>query len=243
MISSDSVMRQQIAVTDGTQMSVHYAKPKGPAPGIIVLQEAFGVNEYIRQVVARFAGCGFAAIAPELYHRSGDGLTAPYGDREVTRQLGRALSVEGQVADVAAAHEWLTSEAGVEAGRIAVVGFCMGGRSAYLANGHLPLAAAITFYGGRIAPDHLDLAPQQNGRLLMFWGGQDRSIPKEQRRAVEDALDASSICHQQVVFSQAQHGFFGHLRDEYDAETAELAWKLMYDFLSTNGLAPESSAA
>jgi carboxymethylenebutenolidase len=241
MYPSERVERHEVTVSDGTRMAVHVENPGGriAPPGMIVLQEAFGVNEYVRQVVARFAGAGFAAVAPELYHRSGDARTAPYGDREITRELGKALTVAGQVSDVAAARDWLTREAGVPPDRVAVLGFCMGGRAAYLANAHLPLAAAISFYGGKIAPAHADLAPLQHGPLLMFWGGRDASIPKSQRRDVEDVLDAANVRHEHVIFSEAQHGFFGHLRSEYDPDAARIAWDHMSEFLAVTGLTPE----
>ncbi len=237
--SSDGVEVCTVAVSDGTRMAAHVAMPsvvRTSPPGIVVLQEAYGVNEYLREVVAQFAALGFAAAAPELYHRDGDGVTAPYGDRESVRGNQRALTVEGQVADVAAAREWLIREGGVAPERVGAIGYCMGGCTAFLANSRLPLAAALSFYGANIAPAYLDLVGSQHGPLLTVWGGNDRTIPKAQRRQVADALDAGPVRYTDVVISDAQHGFFGHRRPEYNPDAARLSWSLLREFLAVAGL-------
>jgi carboxymethylenebutenolidase len=236
--SSAGVELRSLNVADGTRMITHVAKPliSTSPPGIIVLQEAYGVNDYLREAVNEFAALGFAAAAPELYHRDGDGITAAYGDRAAVSSHQSALTVEGQVADVAAARDWLISEAGVAADRVAAIGYCMGGCTAYLANSRLPLSAALSFYGANIAPNHLDLVERQHGPLLMVWGGRDRTIPKEQRRQVSDALDDGPVHHTEVVISDAQHGFFGHRRPEYNPAAARLSWALLREFLSVTGL-------
>lgn len=228
--------RIQVEVDDGTKMYAYVARPPRPVkdgPGIVVLQEAYGVTDWLREVTARFAHeLGFVAIAPELYHRTGDDVVVDYAkglERDSPHRKG--LTVDGMARDVAASHAWLCGE-GVRAERSAAVGFCMGGRAAYLGNARAPFGAAISFYGGRIAPDSVDEAPTQHGPLLCFWGGLDKTISIEHRRGAEDALNAAGKVHTQVVFSDADHGFFRHVRPEvYHPGASRQAWAMLVEFL------------
>ena len=229
---SQSNTRVTLSVSDGTTMSAYVARPASAtkAPGILVFQEAFGVNAHIRDITDRFASLGFVAIAPELYHRSGPGFEGSYTDFPAVQPHMAALTNEGINADIDAAYAWLNSEAGVDATRIAAVGFCMGGRVTYMANARVTLGAAVSFYGGGIAPGLLDLAPKQAAPILMFWGGLDTHIPSEQYRAVADALTTAKATHEQVVFGQADHGFFCDARASYSAVAARQAWALVKEF-------------
>lgn len=228
---------EQIAVSDGTQMQAYVARPReASGAGIMVFQEAFGVNDYIRDVADRFAALGITAIAPELFHRTAPGFEGSYGDFEAIRPHMNALTNEGLQADVRASFDRLANESGVDSKRIACIGFCMGGRVAYLANSTLPVRAAISYYGGGIAPGLLDLAPEQHAPILMYWGGKDAHIPPEQHRAVADALNAAGKAHQQVVFSQADHGFFCDRRPSYEPGAARQSWALSLEFLRTFGV-------
>jgi carboxymethylenebutenolidase len=223
-----------LRVEDGTQMRGHLARPmvRGAGlPGILVFQEAFGVNDYLRSVTARFAELGFVALAPELYHRSGDGVVGSYdGGRDEMMPYSKAVTTAGIVADVIAAYSFLARETDADRG-IAAVGFCFGGRVAYLANAHVPLKAAISFYGGRM-PAWFDFVDRQAAPLLCFWGRRDASIPLSEVRTVADRFDEAGLDHTQVVFSRAGHGFFRHVRDDvYDPEAARIAWDASLAFL------------
>ncbi len=227
-----------VTVADGTKMNVYMARPENvkSAPAIVVFQEAYGVNNYICDVTRRFAALGMVAVAPELYHRTAPpGFTANYGDFDTVRAHMSALTQEGLAADIDAIFGWLTDDAGVDPEEMAVVGFCMGGRVAYLANSRIPLRAAISFYGGGIAPDLLPLASAQRGPLLMLWGGLDQHIPPEQYRAVADALTDANVTHEQVVFSQADHGFFCDQRASYNPIASRQAWAMLKEFLASYG--------
>lgn len=217
--------------------------PSGPGPGLIVLQEAFGVNHHIRNVAERYAArAGVTAIAPELFHRTAPpGFEGRYGDFDAIRPHMAALTTPGLAADMRAAYDWLVQQAKIPPSRIAAVGYCMGGRCAYLANSELPLAAAISYYGGGIAPDMLDRAARQHGPLLMFWGGLDQHIPAEQHRAVADALTAAGADHVQVVFSKADHGFNCDERPSYNESASREALSLVLEFLRVNGVLDEVS--
>jgi carboxymethylenebutenolidase len=239
-----AITTARIPVSDGSAMLVHVGTPasgKATGGGILIFQEAYGVNDYLREVVLRFAALGLVAVAPELYHRSGDGRVGSYDDpHEVIAPLTKALTPEGLGADVRATYDWLTGDSrlGVDAKRVGAVGFCMGGRTAYLANANVPLAAAISFYGGRI-PAWLDLIPKQHAPLLMFWGARDETIPLDQQREVAAAFDAAKLVHTQVVFSEAGHAFFRHTRSEmYEPRAAGMAWAMTIEFLHQNGVLP-----
>jgi carboxymethylenebutenolidase len=241
-----SLTTARIPVRDGTEMIVHIAVPAaGTATGggIMIFQEAYGVNDYLREVVLKFAGLGLVGVAPELYHRSGDGRVGSYDDpHDVIAPLTKATTPEGLAADVRATFDWLAGDAklGVDAKRIGAVGFCMGGRTAYLANANVPLAAAISFYGGRI-PAWFDLVSKQHAPLLMFWGAKDETIPLEQQREVAAAFDAAGLIHTQVVFSEAGHAFFRHTRAEmYEPRAAGMAWAASIEFLRQNGILPRA---
>lgn len=216
---------------------MYVARPKAPnGAALLVFQEAFGVNAHIRDVAQRFADLGYVAVAPELFHRTAEpGFEAAYGNFEVLRPHMDALTPEGLIEDARAAFEAAAKEPGVDPKRIACAGFCLGGRVSYLANSELDLRAAISFYGGGIAPAALDRVPRQHGPLLMFWGGRDAHIPSEQYRAVADALTAAGKDHAQVVFSDADHGFFCDQRPSYNAKAAAQAWALCRTFLEQNG--------
>ena len=235
---SSSTDRVTLRVSDGTTMNAHVARPSAgqAAPGILVCQEAFGVNAHMRDVTGRLAALGFVAIAPELFHRTAPGFEGSDTDFDAVRPHMAALSVDGLNADIDAAYSWLTSQSEIDAARIAAVGFCMGGRVTYMANARVKLAAAVSFYGGGIVPDLLPLAERQSGPILMFWGGLDAHIGPDQYRAVADALTAAKKTHEQVVFGQADHAFFNDTRRTYNPIAARQAWALLKEFFAAYGV-------
>ena len=143
----------ELKVSDGTTMQAWTARPidGGSLPGLLVFQEAFGVNAHIRDVTQRFAREGFIAIAPELFHRTGPGFEGSYDAFPTTVPHMNALKDDQMEADERAAFDWLTAQ-GVTEGRIGAIGYCMGGRAAFLAGLTLPIGCATSYYGGGIAP-------------------------------------------------------------------------------------------
>lgn len=223
----------ELAVPGNNSMAAYVARPQGagPHPGLLVFQEAYGVNSHIRNVTERFAAHGYVTIAPELFHRTASGFEGKYGDFEAVRPHYQAITTEGAESDIRAAYEWLHSSPQVSSGEISSLGFCMGGRISFLANSIVPLHMAVSFYGGGIAPGLLDRAPQQRAPVLLMWGGTDKHIPPEQRRSVTDALKAQSKHYVNVEFSHADHGFFCDERASYNATAARQAWALTLEFL------------
>ncbi len=224
-----------LKVADGSNMAAYVVRPQkaGTHPGLLVFQEAYGVNSHIRNVTERFASQGYVAIAPELFHRTAPGFEGTYGDFEAVRPHYQAMTNETAEQDVRAAHEWLRSQSEVKPDSISCVGFCMGGRISFLANSIVPLHAAVSFYGGGIAQTMLDRAAKQHAPILLMWGGLDKHITAEHRRAVAEALSTQKKNFVNVEFAEADHGFFCDERASYNATAARQAWALTLEFLNS----------
>ncbi len=224
----------ELTVADGTRMAADVARPNdsGPHPGLLVFQEAFGVNHHIRNVTERFAAEGYVAIAPELFHRTAPpGFEVSYSNFPAVVPHMQAVTTETAEADIRSAYEWLGSNAAVKAGEVSCVGFCMGGRVSFIANGAVRLRAAVSFYGGGIAPGLLGRVAKLQAPSLFIWGGLDKHIPPEQRRAVTEALNAEKKIFVNAEFSRADHGFFCDERAAYEPHSARQAWALTLEFL------------
>lgn len=216
----------ELAVADGSRMNA-YAAPAatGAARGVMVLQEAFGVNRHIRSVVERFAQLGYQAIAPELFHRTAPGFIGNYEDLASSMPHMQALTGDGLDADLQATHGWLL-ERGVK--QVAAVGFCLGGRVAIRAGARLPLFAVASFYGG-FPREHV---PALAAPLLLVWGEQDLHLPAEHRAAFAGLLRAEGKTFVECTFSDGGHGFFCEERTAYRETPARLAWALLKEFLA-----------
>ena len=227
--------RVALQVSDGTSMNAYVAAPAegGKTPGLLVFQEAFGVNAHIRDVAERFARQGYVAIAPELFHRTGPGFEGDYANFPACAPHMQALTPDGMIADARAAFDWLQKSPRVLPDATACVGFCMGGRASFLANSGLPLKAAISFYGGGIVPGLLPRVAEQHAPILFFWGALDAHIPKEHVRAIIDAMQEAKKTYVNVEFSDANHAFFCDARPAYKETAAKQAWDLSLRFLAT----------
>ena len=224
----------ELAVADGTRMATYVARPEhgGPHPGLLVFQEAFGVNHHIRNVTERFAAEGYVAIAPELFHRTAPpGFEGSYTDFPALMPHYQAVTTETAEADIRSAYEWLRSNAQVKAKEISSVGFCMGGRISFIANSVVALRTAVSFYGGGIAPGLLDRASKLQAPSLFIWGGLDKHITPEHRRTVTEALSTQKKIYVNAEFSRADHGFFCDERAAYEPRSARQAWALTLEFL------------
>ena len=229
--------KHTLAVADGSSMQAFVARPeeKGSFPGMLVFQEAFGVNAHIRDVTQRIAREGYVAIAPELFHRSAaPGLEVRYDDFPSAMPHMKALTEQGLSDDVRATYEWLRDSTHVVPDRIGSIGFCMGGRVSFLANATIELRAAISFYGGGIAPALLPHAANLHAPMLFFWGGLDKHIPQDQIRSAIDAVKAAGKPYINVEISDADHGFFCDARPSYNPVAAKEAWSLVTSFLEAH---------
>ena len=229
-----------LQASDGTEMQAYTASPRlaGPHPGLILLQEAFGVNHHIRNVADRLAEEGYVVVAPELFHRTAaPGTEIPYSDFASAAPHFHGITPEGLTADLQAAYAWLQDQPNVMTDKIGSIGFCLGGRVSFLANAVLPLAAAVSYYGGGT---HLlkDRASALHAPHLFFWGGQDKHIAPEQVAEVVQALDAAGKPYINTVISYADHGFHCDERPSYNREAAQEAWALTMAFFNEKLRAP-----
>jgi carboxymethylenebutenolidase len=226
-----------VRMPDGV-LPLYVSRPEAsPTAAMIVLQEAFGLTEHIKDVADRAAAAGYLAVAPALFHRSGSPVI-DYADVDAAKGMLLTLSDEGLTADVEATLGWLADE-GVAAGRTAIVGFCMGGSVSYVMGARLGLAAAVTFYGGGITqgrfgmPSMLDLVATRKSPWLGLYGDQDLGIPSGQVEQLRAALVGSSRPAEVVRYPEAQHGF--HCDDRpavYDAAAAQDGWSRTLAFVA-----------
>lgn len=195
-------------------------KPRG---ALIVVQEIFGVNHHIRQVVDRFANYGYLAIAPALFDRIHPGTELGYDEAGVAR--GRAMAEElgfnGALDGVRGAYDLFEGEF-----RVGVVGYCWGGSVAFLANTRLGIPA-VSYYGGRTVPL---LGERPKAPLLLHFGETDPIIPPEDVQKHRDALSGAEI----HVWPGAGHGFDCDQRADYNAEASQQALQRTLMFLQKN---------
>ena len=233
--------RITLRVSDGTEMPAYVARPVGDASrGILVYQEAFGVNHHIRDVADRFAREGYVAIAPALYHRTDPEFEGSYTDFGNVMPHMQAITEDNLTADIRAASAWLTSAEGANTDRTVAVGYCLGGRVAFQTVIVAPVRAAACYYGGGIAPNPARNMPgllEQVGALhapvLLVWGGKDAHMGPDVTRAVDDALIAANKTHASITFSDADHGFFCDARASYNPDAARQAWALTLAFFES----------
>jgi carboxymethylenebutenolidase len=220
-----------------TPLTVHEAV--GPAKGgIVVVQEAFGVNDHIDDVARRFAAEGWSAVAPHLFHRTGDPRPA-YDDIAGAMPHLQALRAEGVLADVDAATGHLV-ELGIAPDRVGIVGFCMGGTVALAAAARRDVGAAVTFYGGGITTGRFGFDPlvEEARRLRAPWlglfGDLDAGIPVADVEQLRAAASSSGQVTEVVRYADAGHGFHCDRRPDFHPVAAADAWQRTLDWFTTH---------
>jgi carboxymethylenebutenolidase len=220
----------QVATGSGT-MPAFLARPKGDGrwPAALVIQEAFGLNEHIKDVTRRIAAEGYVALAPDLYWRGGKGRTVGYEELPAALELMQSLRDDEVVTDVGAAVAHLGGQPFVRADRVGITGFCLGGRVSYLAACELggKLAACAPFYGGGIP---VDKTPKLGCPVLAFFGEKDPWIPLDDVEALRKALQHERKVGEVIVYPGADHGFFCNERPSYQEAAARDAWKRLLEF-------------
>ncbi|MGZ4690321.1 MAG: dienelactone hydrolase family protein [Acidimicrobiia bacterium] len=219
----------ELATADGP-MDCFEARPDEPAGrAVIVVQEAFGVNPYIKRVTERFAGAGFDAVAPSIFHRAGGG-TAPYDDFAKVIPLYEGLTDDGILMDLDATFTHLAT-LGHAPAAAGVVGFCFGGRVTFLAAARRSFGAAVGFYGGGLVTPRFPQFPalvDETATLQTPWlglfGDEDGSIPVADVETLRTALGSAPVDTEIVRYPGAEHGFFCDERPSFDAEASDDAW-------------------
>ncbi|MEU9602053.1 dienelactone hydrolase family protein [Streptomyces sp. NPDC048109] len=217
-------------------MRVFVARPAQPTNrAVVVLQEAFGVNDHIQDIARRYAARGFLALAPDLFHRNGAGTLAYEQHAEAMPLIG-AIGPDAIVTDVEAVLTHLAEKENVPAPRTAIHGFCFGGRAAFTAaTGIRGLGATVVFYGpGIAAGPHavLDRAANIDAPMMLHVGAEDPTIPSDQVAAIEGALTAAGVHFESYIYEGAGHAFACDARPHmYVEDSAKTAWQRTHAFL------------
>jgi carboxymethylenebutenolidase len=211
---------------NGRTADGYLARPSsGRGPGVIVIQEWWGLVDHIKDLSDRFAREGFVALAPDLYH--GERTKSP----DQAGKLFMALNIAETAKDLRGAAAYLRSLAEVQSKKVAAVGFCMGGQLALFAATAHPdvIDAAVDFYGihPKVNPDVSKLS----GPVLAHFGRRDKSVPESAANALVERIEAAGKTVE-AHFYDADHAFFNDTRPEvYDPKSAELAWQRTLKFL------------
>lgn len=237
------IITERVKTGDGVEAFL--ARPKDQkAPAVLVHFEIFGVNGHIQDVCRRIASEGYVALAPDYYWRL-ETRIAPYSDVQAAFALASTLKDEEVLSDVGSCLQHLAAQPFVQAGGIATLGFCMGGRLSFLtaARYSKEISAAISFYGGGLAGENrragqtlnpMDEAAKVRSPVLLFYGELDQHITANYVDQFTGRLKELSKGFQSYVYRGAGHGFFCNDRGSYNAEAAGDAWKKALEFLDTN---------
>jgi carboxymethylenebutenolidase len=229
------------------KMPAYRAAPAGKpnAPVVLVISEIFGVHEHIADIARRFAKEGYFAIAPELFARQGD----PQSYGEIARLMSEIIAKvpDAQVmGDLDACVAWAATQ-GADTQRLAVTGFCWGGRIVWLYSAHNPaVKAGVAWYGrlvgasSALTPRHpVDVAGEMKAPVLGLYGGQDTGIPLDTVERKKTALAAGSAAARRSqfhVYPDAPHAFHADYRPSYRREAAQDGWQRCLAWYRANGV-------
>jgi len=212
----------QLTAKDGNKLGAYRADPQGkPRGAVVVIQEIFGVNHHIKSVTDRYAALGYVAIAPQVFDRGQKDFETGYDQDSMAkgREMRGKISTEALLADTQAAIDAVKS-----AGKVAVLGYCMGGSVAFLSATRLSgLSCAVGYYGGQIA-QHCD--ERAKVPTMLHFGDQDQSIPMTDVEKIKKAQPELPI----FVY-HAGHGFHCDERASFNAEAAQVAACRSQEFL------------
>jgi carboxymethylenebutenolidase len=226
---------------DGVLVPVYYARPKGgkKLPVVLVVQEIFGVHEHIKDVCRRLAKLGYFAVA--LYHRQGDVTKLPM--RDIFPVVGKVPDVQ-VLSDLDASVAWAKSTKAANVKRLAITGFCWGGRVCWLYAAHSKtLKAACPFYG-RLVGQATELQPRSplervkelHAPVLGFYGAKDTGIPQDSIEQMRIAIASAGKSAEIIVYPNSEHGFHADYRPSYNEKDAKDAFEKAVAFFKKNGV-------
>ena len=247
--STDYIKVEEITVeVNGFKVPAYAASPEGKTnlPVILVIQEIFGVHEYIADTVRRFAKQGYLAIAPELFARQGD--PTKYGAvAELIKEVVSKVPDVQVMADLDGMVKWAAANGG-DANKVAITGFCWGGRITWMYAAHnKAVKAGVAWYGrlegipNPLSPTNpIDLVGSINGPVLGLYGGADTGIPQASVDKMKVALTTGSAAAKKsefVVYDGAPHAFHADYRPSYRKEPAEDGFKRALEWFKANRVA------
>jgi carboxymethylenebutenolidase len=237
----------KIPVTGG-QMPAYVAMPAsgGPFPVLLVVHEAWGVHEYIKDICRRVAKQGYMAIAGELFARQGD--PTKYTMQETPKLVAEIIAKvsDAQVmGDLDACEAWAEKSGKGNVEKLAITGFCWGGRIVWLYAAHQPkLKAAVAWYGRIVGTSNamtpknpIDLAKDMKAPVLGLYGGKDQGIPVDTVEMMESEMKKAGKKAEIKIYPNSGHGFNADNRPSYNKADAEDGWKRMLDWFKANGAA------
>ena len=212
-------------------------------PTILVVQEVFGVHEWIKDICRRLAKMGYYAIAPELYARQGDPMKIS-DTNQLMKDIVSKVSDQQVTGDLDAAVAYAKSTGKADTAKLGITGFCWGGRIVWMYAGHNPnLKAAVAWYGQVAISFHagdktpLDIVSNIKAPVLGLYGGDDPGIPPETTRKINDAMKSAGKTVEIVTYPGAPHGFLADYRPSYQKEASEDGWKRMLAWFKKHGVA------
>ena len=214
--------------SNGTTVPAYQCLPSGEGswPGLVVIQEWWGLEPHIKDIAERYARAGFAVVAPDLYH--GEVTSEPDEARKLVMALDRPRAVRELVSAVG----YLKSQSFTN-GKVGTVGYCMGGGlSITTACNTTDLDAAVIYYGGN--PDPIDQVSNVKCAVLGLYGGDDGGIPVSVPAALSEALESNGTPYDIHIYGGAPHAFFNDTRESYRQEASEDSWNRTLAFFGKN---------
>lgn len=238
---SDELIVEDVhfAGAGGYRLPAYVARPssRGRKGAVIVVNEIFGIHDYIKDVCRRFAREGYVAIAPDYFDRAGD--PAPMTDFNEIRTIVATATHEQVMGDTQGAVNWLRAQSFVKGDAIGITGFCWGGTVVWMAAAQIPeITAGVAWYGRVVRPAPgswgaeeerpwpYDIAATIHAPVLGLYAENDRGIPLEGVENMRAALSAADnpTGSEIIVYPGVQHGFHADYRESYNAEAAADGW-------------------
>ena len=213
--------------SNGGTTSGYLAIPeKGTGPGVVVIQEWWGLVDHIKEVCDRFASEGYVALAPDLYH--GEKTKSP----DEAGKLMMALRIDQAEKDLRGAVQYLRNQSATTANKVGIIGFCMGGAlSLYAASKNPDVGACVVFYG--IHPNVKPDLPNLQAPVLGIYAENDQFTPPEVVHELEKQLRALGKSAEMHIYPGTDHAFFNDHRPEvYNAKAAEDSWQKVMKFFA-----------
>jgi carboxymethylenebutenolidase len=236
----------KIPVKDG-EVPAYRAMPAkgGPFPVVLVVQEIFGIHEHIKDICRRLAKLGYLAVAPELYARQGD-VSKETDIQKIISSVVSKVPDEQVLSDLDAAVAWAKKSGKGDTSKLAITGFCWGGRIVWLYAAHNPdLDAGVAWYGrltgmtNDLQPKYpLDLVSDLKAPVLGLYGGADTGIPVESVEKMQKALKDANKPSEIVLYPDTPHGFHADYRPSYRQDKADDGWKKLQAWFKDHGVAP-----
>lgn len=251
---ADGLVVEDVAFSGagGYRLPAYVARPAaaGRRPAIVVVNEIFGIHDYIKDVCRRLAQSGYVAISPDYFDRAGD--PAPLTDINAIRAIVATATNDQVMADTNGAIEWLQAQRFVNGRELGITGFCWGGAVVWMACARFSaFRAGVAWYGRLVAPQPggfgaeegrqwpVDIAAQLRAPVLGLYAGEDRGIPVSSVETMRGALAANGnpTGSEIIVYPGVQHGFHADYRETYNAEAAADGWSRLMAWFRAHGVA------